>query len=466
MAVQKVGEGVQIASFQLKAHQNGDGLHSFQGVDGFGPSAQIAAHHVAKQVSGKASLSGVDQGKALLKLLRRLRRNGDLLHVDLLMDAGAGGNELDPRRQAAHLILPAAARAHDLLHGQHDGIDFVVGGLSSQKTEQALHAGAGKNAAGAEAGALRNPHHSGGQADAAAQTGADFRKGLLRSFAERNDAAGDQRRLMQGEGIVGVMAVLNLLHAVRPAGYADIRAGKFHMGFRKPFHPDLDRINAVQLQRGVQHRAALFVAVGRGVRPAAAPVNPDRKLHIHPVPGNAVILYGGQPGCRVVENGLLNGVKAEGFHPVISRAVKGKAVLLHILRQGVIDPDLQRKTGISRVFHKKGENFPVNAVGSECLQRVPVISARLQRPDKTAGQDPVFQLPLPGSRRKSVRAVEAGLQTQPFAGPPGFLFFLGSFPAGHFCGQKGQSDRRLHVGRGRIQAGVPQGALLPFLPEF
>ena len=141
-------------------------------------------------------------------------------------------------------------------------------------------------------------------------------------------------------------------------------------------------------------------------------------------------------------------------------------MLLHILRQGVIDPDLQRKTGISRVFHKKGENFPVNAVGSECLQRVPVISARLQRPDKTAGQDPVFQLPLPGSRRKSVRAVEAGLQTQPFAGPPGFLFFLGSFPAGHFCGQKGQSDRRLHVGRGRIQAGVPQGALLPFLPEF
>ena len=211
---------------------------------------------------------------------------------------------------------------------------------------------------------------------------------------------------------------------------------------------------------------ALFVAVGRGVRPAAAPVNPDRKLHIHPVPGNAVILYGGQPGCRVVENGLLNGVKAEGFHPVISRAVKGKAVLLHILRQGVIDPDLQRKTGISRVFHKKGENFPVNAVGSECLQRVPVISARLQRQIKRLDRI-LFsssRCQAPAARASARLKLDCRLSLS--RDRQDFFSSSEASPRAIFAVRRGQSDRRLHVGRGRIQAGVPQGALLPFLPEF
>ena len=70
--------------------------------------------------------------------------------MDLLMDAGFGGYEFDSRRQAAHLILPAAARAHDLFHGKNNGIDFIVCGLSSQKAEQALDTGTGKDAAGTE----------------------------------------------------------------------------------------------------------------------------------------------------------------------------------------------------------------------------------------------------------------------------------------------------------------------------
>ena len=125
---------------------------------------------------GQPPLAGIYEGKTLLELLSRCFRDFHLFHAYFLIDTGHGGNKFNAGGQAADLILPAAAGAHDLFHIQDDIVNLLLRGFSSQKFKQSLHAGAGKDAAGAKPGALGDSYNTGGKADAAAQPAADFLK--------------------------------------------------------------------------------------------------------------------------------------------------------------------------------------------------------------------------------------------------------------------------------------------------
>ena len=185
---------------------------------------------------------------------------------------------------------------------------------------------------------------------------------------------------MEGEWIIGIMAILNLFHRVRMSGGADIRAGKFHMQLRKPFHADLNRIDSIQLQSRIQYRTSLLIAVGRSIRPAAAPVHAHRKLHIHSVLRNPIIFYCAQTGSCIIKNRLLNGIKAKSFHKIIPGLAKDKTAFLHILCYSIENTDFKRKIGMFRVLHEQRKNFFVNAMGSEGFQRIFIVDSGFQLP--------------------------------------------------------------------------------------
>lgn len=163
----------------MQFHENGKAL-LFPGIEWFRPAPQITAHHITEQVAGQPPLAGIYEGKTLLELLSRCFRDFHLFHAYFLIDAGHGGNKFDAGGQAADLILPAAAGAHDLLHVQDDIVNLLLRGFSSQKFKQSLHAGAGKNAAGAKPGALGDSNNPGGKADAARPAGCRFPEGSRR----------------------------------------------------------------------------------------------------------------------------------------------------------------------------------------------------------------------------------------------------------------------------------------------
>ncbi len=210
-----------------------------------------------------------------------------LLHLDLLVDPRTGGNPLDSRRQAAHLILPTAACAHDLLHSQYNIVDIRILCFPAQQLIHPFYAGARQDAAGSQPGSLGNPHHTGGKPEAAPQPATDFHK--RRFSRQRYDAAGDQRRLVQGKRIVGIMAVLYLLHPLHAAAGPDIRAGKLHAMLFQTLHLNLHRKDPIQLKGRIQHGPAAFIAVGRRIRPAASPIDPNGQLHFHPLPFDPIV---------------------------------------------------------------------------------------------------------------------------------------------------------------------------------
>ena len=97
----------------------------------------------------------------------------------------------------------------------------------------------------------------------------------------RNDAAGDQRRLMQGKGIVRIAGILQLTDFRKCLLCAAVRAGQYDLIARNLFHNCLDRILSIQLHRRIQHRSAVLHAIWRRIAPAAAPVDAHGQSYHH-----------------------------------------------------------------------------------------------------------------------------------------------------------------------------------------
>ena len=110
MIVEQLGELVDAAAFELETHQGGDALDFVEGVEGVGLVADVSADDVPQQVSGEPPLARVDQCKAFLQFFLRGFREDDMLDIELLVDARQGGDVFDAFRDAADLVLPAAAR--------------------------------------------------------------------------------------------------------------------------------------------------------------------------------------------------------------------------------------------------------------------------------------------------------------------------------------------------------------------
>ena len=260
------------------------------------------------------------------------------------------------------------------------------------------------------------------------------------------------------------MAVLDFFHGFHAACGADIRACKFHMQFLKLLYLDLNRVNAVQLQRGIQHNTAAFVAVRRGIGPAAAPVDADRQFHRHLILRYPIILAGGQLGRRIVINRPLDGSEAHGFQGIIACLAEGDPVFLHVLCQSVIDTDFQGKSGFPGILQQHFIDILADTMGSEYLQRFFIIGACFNGPYEFAGKDPAFQLMLPFADGKDIRSVKAGIQAHALLIFPGFYLFRGSGMLRHFFYNKSRTDRFLHRISRRVKGGKPE-IMLSILPQ-
>ena len=204
MTVEQRGEPVNVAAFEFEGHHRGDALNLLQRGKAFCYAANVAADNVAQQVARKAALPGVNQREALVKFTLRFGRKLDVPHAEPLLRARRGQNKLHARRHPSDLILPAAAGGHYLLHAHDAVVQIAVRMRDGEILVQRFRARAGKDGAGAQPAALGHVAHERGQIQAAGLRQHVFERA---AFA-RNHAAGDQRGLVQREGIVRIVAVL------------------------------------------------------------------------------------------------------------------------------------------------------------------------------------------------------------------------------------------------------------------
>ena len=68
-----------------------------------------------------------------------------MYYLQFLVDPRHGSDILQPRCNAAHLILPAASGGHDLLHGQYMGIQIFLCISDPHELKHRLHTGSGKD---------------------------------------------------------------------------------------------------------------------------------------------------------------------------------------------------------------------------------------------------------------------------------------------------------------------------------
>src|SRR5699024_5089042 len=119
--------------------------------------------HVAQQITRQTPLPCVDQGKPVLQLTFRFFRHLNLLHSQVLINSRIGRNELYPVCQTADLILPAASRAHDLLHAEHNVIDLIFRPVQSEKFKNSLYTCSREDTARPKPGAFRYTVYLGGK---------------------------------------------------------------------------------------------------------------------------------------------------------------------------------------------------------------------------------------------------------------------------------------------------------------
>ena len=89
-------------------------------------SGIIAAHHIAQEIPRKAALAGINQGETRVQFRLGVLRQSDMADVQLLLNARGRGDELQSRRHAANLILPASAGGHNLLDAHGMLIQIVL----------------------------------------------------------------------------------------------------------------------------------------------------------------------------------------------------------------------------------------------------------------------------------------------------------------------------------------------------
>ena len=78
--------------------------------------ADITSDNITQQISRQTALTGINNTETLGKFFFRGFADPDLFHADFLIDTGLRRDKLDTGRYTAHLILPATAGAHQLLH--------------------------------------------------------------------------------------------------------------------------------------------------------------------------------------------------------------------------------------------------------------------------------------------------------------------------------------------------------------
>ena len=352
-----------------------------------------------------------------------------MLYPDILPKPRLRGDKLDPVRQAAHLILPAAAGAHQLLHAQHIGVKLVFRHFFSDILENRLHTGPGQDAAGAKAGAPGNSHHRRGQVEASAQLFQNALKGNL--LCQRKDAAGQKGRLVKGIGIKGIPAALQPLQIRKFIVGTRIRACQRDAGLLDPLHRHHHGADAVQLRRRVQHCAAVLIAVGRGVGPAAAEIHPDGKLHPHLRLCDMVrLIFGSLPNAGLVE----------------AVADVAEALILQLLAhlslrkpgQVIINPHTDAKLGAFRdlpqLFHLGGRDALASEDRSCLLHALSLLQRQQEAGDPHLGA----KLRLPGHDLLYVGVLKAFLQAEALSGA------VGSRARSVACRQGKKLHRRLH----------------------
>ena len=94
-----------------------------------------------------------------------------------------------------------------------------------------------------------------------------------------NDTAGKQTRLLQCKRVKWITRPLQLFYVVKLTMSVHVTAVKNYLALPYFLHGNFNRLLAIEQNRHVQYRPAVFIAVWRSIAPAAAPVHTKRQLY-------------------------------------------------------------------------------------------------------------------------------------------------------------------------------------------
>ena len=218
----------------------------------------------------------------------------------------------------------------------------------------------------------------------------------------RNDAAGDQRRLMQGKGIVRIAGILQLTDFRKCLLCTAVLAGQHDLIARNLFHNCLDRILSVQLHRRIQHRSAVLHAVWRRIAPAAAPVDAHGQAYHHFLLLHFCRRIVGKPCHRPDKNRVSDRIQAQ---------VK-ILILLRQTGQRIINPYFPGKFKqllFVQLFRQTAKlpDYTRIDLPVEHLHRLMEIILFVDGLQQGFDFYLILQLILPGQNRRHIRLVEA-----------------------------------------------------------
>ena len=154
------------------------------------------------------------------------------------------------------------------------GIEIVFRVRNSEELEQGFDACRSQNAAGAETGAFRHTGDLGFHPEAAAEA----REHLFQTSARGRDHTACQKScLLQNKGIKRVADTLERFNGREFSVNIHIPAVKDDLRFVQTFQRHLYGPFPIEKDGRIENRTAVFVAVGRCIRPAAAPVDAQRQ---------------------------------------------------------------------------------------------------------------------------------------------------------------------------------------------
>ena len=245
-----------------------------------------------------------------------------MLDIELLVEARQGGDVFYAFRDAADLILPAAASGHNLLHAKNMRIEVVFRIGDAHEVENSLDACRGKNRTRTQTAAFRNACDFRMHDETAAKT---FQNGRQIAAALRKNAAGQQGGLLQRERIVGITRKLKRRKCIELAMDIHVTAVEDHFQFIDTLQADFDRTLSIEKNGRVEDGAAVFIAIRRRIAPATAPIDTERKLHDMTLLRDAARIIIFKVVQRAVQDVLLNRAEAFGRLLISTDAIQRRA---------------------------------------------------------------------------------------------------------------------------------------------
>ena len=250
------------------------------------------------------------------------------------------------------------------------------------------------------------------------------------------------------------MAILYLLYRCYRSVSVEIQAGKLNVLLWDPPHAYFNRLFSVKQDCRIQNHTTLFVAVWRGIGPAAAPVHTDRKLHHYLVLCDLILVHLIHITC--LENFLLENREAFLLDLIIADSVECFLHEFHGAGNVIQDTDFLRKFQLLVCqLHQQVKLFLIDFSCTKGFQCVHVIFSCLHSSKKTFCKDAVLQLLAPRNEYRGIRQPEGLFQGVTSLFPPVLYLLTVSPSLAHLIKKQRPGNCLVQAFLLRVKSGLP-----------